>query len=85
MIRQLAEKRNLDVWYLRLDVSEILRQYQAGAGKKQLKAAERNVAKARAKDSQRALSKLTRRVDGGLRIIGDPPLIVPLEEAFPGE
>ena len=85
VIRQLAEKRNLDVWYLRLDVAGILRQYQAAAGKKQLKAAERNVAKARAKDSQRALSKLTHRVDGELRIISDPPLIVPLEEAFPGE
>ena len=83
-MRRFAKERNLDVWYTRLDVSEIL-QYQASVRKKELKTFERNMAKARAKDSQRALSRLTRRVDGVLRIISDPPLIVPLEEVFPGE
>ena len=83
-MRRFAKERNLDVWYTRLDVSEIL-QYQASVGKKELKTFERGMAKARAKDSQRALSRLTRRVDGVLRIISDPPLIVPLEEVFPGD
>ena len=35
------------------------------------------------KDSMKALSKLTEVVDGELRIVGDPPLIVPIEDAFP--
>ena len=33
----------------------------------------------------RAFSKLTDRVDGELRIVSDPPLIVPIEELFSGE
>ena len=31
----------------------------------------------------RAFAKLTRRVDGELRFISDPPLIVPIEELAP--
>ena len=51
-----------------------------GGGGKQRKAFERGVAKARAKDSERAFSKLVEEVDGKLRIISNPPLIVPIEE-----
>ena len=42
------------------------------------------MAKARSKDSMRALAKLTEIVDGQPRIIGDPPLIVPIEEVASG-
>ena len=42
-----------------------------------------NVAKARSKDSLRALAKLTTTVDGEPRIASDPPLIVPIEEVAP--
>ncbi len=49
-----------------------------------LKTLDRNVAKARAKDSLRAFAKLTHRVDGEVRIISDPPLIVPVEELAEG-
>ena len=41
------------------------------------------VAKARTKDTMKALDKLTDVVDGQRRIISDPPLIVPVEELFP--
>ena len=41
---------------------------------------ERNVAKARSKDSLRAFAKLTEMVDGEPRIVSDPPLIIPIEE-----
>ena len=41
------------------------------------------IAKAHAKDSMKALDKLTYVVDGERRIISDPPLIVPVEELFP--
>jgi uncharacterized protein (DUF2252 family) len=41
------------------------------------------VAKARTKDSMKALDKLTTVVDGQRRIVSDPPLIVPIDELFP--
>jgi uncharacterized protein (DUF2252 family) len=49
-----------------------------------LNAAERNVAKARTKDSLQAYEKLTHEVDGRRRIISDPPLIVPMDEFVQG-
>ena len=52
---------------------------------KAVKRAERNVAKARTKDSLAAFEKLTRVVDGEPRIVSDPPLIVPISELFTGE
>jgi uncharacterized protein (DUF2252 family) len=41
------------------------------------------IAKARTKDSMKALDKLTTVVDGERRIINDPPLLVPVEDVFP--
>ena len=38
------------------------------------------MAKARTRDSVRAFKKLTERVDGDIRFVTDPPLIVPLED-----
>ncbi len=79
-IRELAGKRNLAVWYSRLDADGIVEQLQARTSAKRVREFERNVAKARTKDSLRALKRLTERVDGERRIISDPPLIVPVEE-----
>jgi uncharacterized protein (DUF2252 family) len=81
-MRRLAEDRNLDLWYQRGDVSELAQHWEGEAKKREIKAFERNVAKARTKDSMRAFAKLTRQVDGEPRIISDPPLIVPVEELF---
>ena len=53
---------------------------RAQKDKKQAKAMERGVAKARTKDSMKAFAKLTHLVDGEPRIISDPPLIVPIAE-----
>ena len=75
---------NLDVWYARIDVDEIAAVTAERATAKQRKAFERNVAKARSKDSMRALAKLTEVVDGELRIVSDPPLIVPIEDIATG-
>ena len=38
----------------------------------------------RTKDSLRALTKLCRTVDGELRIVGNPPLVTPIEDVLPG-
>ena len=43
-----------------------------------------SVAKVRTKDSLRALAKLCRTVDGELRIVGNPPLVTPIEDVLPG-
>ena len=53
---------------------------QSRATGEQRKRAEKNLAKARTKDSLKAFAKLTEIVDGEPRIISDPPLIVPIEE-----
>jgi uncharacterized protein (DUF2252 family) len=79
-MRELATNGNLDAWNTHLDVEAILERLSADVSKRQVKAFERNVAKARAKDSIRALKKLTHQVDGEVRIISDPPLIVPVDE-----
>ncbi len=46
--------------------------------------ADKQLAKARTRDSMQALGKLTEVVDGQTRFISDPPLIVPVEELLPG-
>ena len=79
-MRELAAARNLDVWYVRLDVREVAEELDRVASRKMMRRFERNVAKARAKDSLRALDRLTQSVDGEPRIVSDPPLIVPVEE-----
>jgi uncharacterized protein (DUF2252 family) len=83
-IRGLAGKSNLDLWYSRIDVDEIAAVTAQQASGKQRKRFERNVDKARSKDSMRAFTKLTTIVDGEPRIASDPPLIVPIEELASG-
>ena len=85
-IHTFAAMRNLDIWYSRIDIDDLLVQVRAEALGKDAKAEKRleaNVAKGRTKDSMKAFGKLTQEVDGELRIVGDPPLIVPIEDAFP--
>jgi uncharacterized protein (DUF2252 family) len=82
-MREFAAMRNLEVWYAHARVQQGLPGLQAMLDKKNLKAAERVVTKARTKDSLEAFAKLTHIVDGELRIISEPPLIVPVEELLP--
>jgi uncharacterized protein (DUF2252 family) len=82
--RELSGMRNLDVWYLRLDAEGVRERWEAEVPRGASREFERSLAKTRRKDSMRALAKLTQRVDGELRIVSAPPLIVPIEEAFPG-
>ena len=72
--------RNLDVWYARLDVEALLADLAKVAERKQMKAAQKNVAKAEKKNSLKAFDRLVREVDGEPRIISDPPLLVPAAE-----
>jgi uncharacterized protein (DUF2252 family) len=79
-MRGFAAMRNLDVWYARIDVESRLAELRPHLDEAEVKKVERNLAKARSKDSMRALRKLTREQDGELRIVSNPPLITPLEE-----
>jgi len=79
-MRRLAALGNLEVWYTKIDVATVAERWATAAGEKEVKAFRRNLAKARAKDRMRALSKLTHEVDGQLRLVSEPPLMVPLRE-----
>jgi uncharacterized protein (DUF2252 family) len=75
-----AAMKELDVWYARLDIDEFLQRWGSQMGKDARRRLDKNLAKARNKDSLRALEKLTERRDGELRIASRPPLLVPVEE-----
>jgi uncharacterized protein (DUF2252 family) len=79
-VRTFAAMRNLDLWYTRIDVDDLVAEFRRQANPKELKRLEENVAKGRTKDSMKAFGKLTTVVDGEPRITGDPPLIVPIED-----
>jgi uncharacterized protein (DUF2252 family) len=79
-MRNFASMRTLDLWYARLEVDELARSFSEQASSKDAKRLERDLAKARTKDSLKAFAKLTHVVDGEPRIVSDPPLIVPVDE-----
>ncbi len=83
-MREFAAMPNLDLWYQRLDESDVFTMFRDQVPASAVKRFEKSLVKARSKDSMRALTKLTTRVDGQLRIVSDPPLIVRLDDLNPG-
>jgi len=79
-MREFAAMRNLDVEARGLDVEPAVEALQGQLDGRRLRRMQRNLDKARAKDSLRAFGKLTHEVGGEVRIVSDPPLITPLEE-----
>ena len=79
-----AQMRNLDVWYWHIDVETAFREMADQLTVAARKRAEANIAKARTRDSLQAFDKLTYVVDGQRRIIGDPPLVEPIDQVFQG-
>ena len=80
-----AAMGNLDLWYTRVNVEELLTEIQQRATAKEVKRAERNLAKAQTKGSLKAFAKLTELVDGEPRIISDPPVVTPIEDLVRGD
>src|SRR5450755_2956601 len=72
-----AGMNNLEVWYSHLDIESALEEFRSQLKPKAVKRTEKNLAKARTKDSMTAFSKLTEVVDGKPRIVDQSPLIVP--------
>src|SRR3954451_7248509 len=84
-MRGFAEMRTLDLWYARVDVDEVVGRWSSHANKQQRKRFDRNLAKARGRDSLRAFDRLTELGDGQPRITSDPPLIVRIDELMTAE
>ncbi|MCR2785066.1 DUF2252 domain-containing protein [Microbacterium sp. zg.B96] len=79
----------LDAWYDTLDAERVqawLRDELEAerAKKRQMKGFESIVAKARGRDRMRAFAKLVSTEGGRMRIVADPPLIVPVEDIVGG-
>ncbi len=79
-MRGFAAASHLDVWYERLNASELVDRFGGKLGAKGRIVFAKPFAKARRKTSLRAVEKLTERVDGELRFRNVPPLLVPLRE-----
>ena len=85
VMRRAANMGTLDVWYDHLDIEEVMDWVHTEAaegriGKKEAREAEEDVAKARTRDSTRVFAKRADEVDGKLRIVADPPLVVPFDD-----
>ena len=70
-----AEMRTLEVWSARVDVNDVLAHFPP----KYRRVVKGDVKKARRKDHTRAVAKLTDRVDGHVRFVEDPPLVVHID------
>lgn len=84
-MRSFAEQGNLAVWYARMDLEGMQERFGAEVGRAGMTRLQRTAEKARRKDSTRALTKLTHRVDGRLRFLSQPPLLRPIEELVGAE
>jgi hypothetical protein len=84
-IRQAAEMGSLDAWYDHLEVGVLLKLVRQQVRVKRVtkaeaRALERDVSKAHSRDNTRVFTKRAAKVDGELRIVADPPLIIPIED-----
>ncbi len=83
-MHRFAGMRDLDIWYSRLGVEDIYARFETRVKPRDVKRFNKNLAKARNKDSLRALTKLTERVNGQPRIASRPPVLVPVGELAGG-
>ncbi len=81
-MRGFARMSHLDVWYERLNASELAHRFGGRLTPKGQIQFSKPFAKARRKTSQRAVKKLTETVDGRTRFRSVPPLLVPFRELF---
>jgi hypothetical protein len=84
-MRQAAEMGSLAAWYEHIEAGMLVKMARQEVRVKRVgrqvgEAVEEMVAKARTRDSVRVLAKRADQVEGELRIVADPPLIVPIED-----
>ena len=85
VMRHAARLGTLEAWYDHMDVEQVMSWVRTEVaanrlGKKEGKQAAKAVAKARTRDSMRVFARRADEIDGKLRIVPDPPLIVPIDE-----
>ena len=80
-----SELGNMEVWYRHIDLENMLNKYSDRIEKHQIKSIREMLDKAQAKNSERAIQKLTEIVNGELRIKSDPPIIVPIRDMLKEE
>jgi uncharacterized protein (DUF2252 family) len=81
-MREFARQPTLAVWYAKLDIESYLADIRSSFKPARVKNTAAALAKARSRDSIQAVSKLTTVVDGEVRFLNDPPLVVPIEDLF---
>ena len=84
-MQEAAGMRSLEAWYEHLEAGMLLKLVRREVrvkrvSKKEARATEEMVAKARTRDSTRVFAKRADEVGGELRIVADPPLIIPIED-----
>ena len=79
-MRGFAGMSTLEVWYAHQDIDDAVAKFGRQFKHKMVKRTDKQLAKARTRDSTKAVSKLTEVVDGELRIVDESPLIVPLSK-----
>ena len=82
---EFAAMRDLEVWYARLDAEELLARLSASLDAKRRKKIDKFVERAKSRDSVQAMGKLTVETNGRVRIMADPPLVVPLRDLVSAE
>ena len=68
---EFAGMKQLEVWYARLNVENVLQEFGSQFKPKMVKRTEKGFAKARTKDSMTAFAKLCQVVDGRARIVDE--------------
>ena len=79
-MRSFSLAGNLDVWYSRIDVRDFLEEHGDRLDDAERAILENAVRRATQKDSSRAVRKLTKETDQGLRFRSQPPLVTPVSE-----
>jgi uncharacterized protein (DUF2252 family) len=84
-MQEAAGMRSLEAWYEHLEAGMLLKLVRKEVrvkrvSKKEARATEEMVAKARTRDSTRVFAKRADEVGGEPRIVADPPLIIPIED-----
>jgi uncharacterized protein (DUF2252 family) len=84
-MRQAAGMGGLNAWYDHLEAGMLLNLVRKEVrvkrvSKKEARAFERDVEKAHSRDSTRVFARRADEVEGELRIVADPPLIIPIED-----
>jgi uncharacterized protein (DUF2252 family) len=84
-MRRAAGRGSLDAWYEHFEAGMLLKLVTKEVrvkrvGKDEGQAIEEMVAKARTRDSTRVFAKRAAEIDGDLRIVADPPIIIPVED-----